>query len=173
MPSDELKQKWRDHIEDAPIKSCGRLDLSTELLEAVTVGRVTSDRIRYVYFEDGEECVVLGEHCDFVAFKAADYHRRTPPSAPKLPDWQTVADHVRAAMGGHDIGECVEAIFSRFRDSGACFVTPTQRGVIEAAKVWIGTFKGEGPPTSLYRNPLRELRDAVEALEREEGGVDA
>ena len=70
---------WRKKVQDYPIKSCGRLDMSTYLPEEVTLGRVASDRVRYVYFEDGTECIVLGKYCDQVAFRAADW---TPP-APK------------------------------------------------------------------------------------------
>lgn len=47
--------------------------MSTYLPEPVTVGRVTSDRVRYVYFEDGTEVIVLGLYADDVAFRAADY----------------------------------------------------------------------------------------------------
>lgn len=71
--SESLKAKWRSQMPEKPIDSCGRLDMDTHLCEPATVGRVTSDRVRYVYFADGEECIVLGEWCDFVAFRAADY----------------------------------------------------------------------------------------------------
>lgn len=69
------EQEWRDSIEKYPIKSCGRLDMQTSMPSEVTVGRVTSDRVRYVYFEDGSEVICLGKLCDYVAFKAADYTR--------------------------------------------------------------------------------------------------
>lgn len=71
--SESLKAEWRSQMPEKPIDSCGRLDMNTHLCEPATVGRVTSDRVRYVYFADGEECIVLGEWCDFVAFRAADY----------------------------------------------------------------------------------------------------
>lgn len=70
---DEQKKKWREQMKDAPIKSCGRLDGATYLCSAVTVGRVESDVVRYVYFEDGREVICVGELADFVAFRAADY----------------------------------------------------------------------------------------------------
>lgn len=71
--SEALKAEWRSQMPEKPIDSCGRLDMGTHLCEPATVGRVTSDRVRYVYFADGKECIVLGEWCDFVAFRAADY----------------------------------------------------------------------------------------------------
>ena len=70
---DEQKKKWREQMKDAPIKSCGRLDGATYLCSEVTVGRVESDVVRYVYFEDGREVICVGELADFVAFRAADY----------------------------------------------------------------------------------------------------
>ena len=70
-----INAKWRKQMASAPIKSCGRLDMSTSLPDEETLGRVTSDRVRYVYFEDGSECIVLGKFCDFVAFQAADHAR--------------------------------------------------------------------------------------------------
>lgn len=70
------REQWRGKMPDAPIKSCGRLDMATYMPDEVTVGRVTSDRVRYVYFEDGSECIVLGKLCDYVAFRAADYDAR-------------------------------------------------------------------------------------------------
>lgn len=68
-------QQWRDAMPSQPIKSCGRLDMATYLPDPVTVGRMESDRIRYVYFADESECVVVGGLCDFVAFRAADYDK--------------------------------------------------------------------------------------------------
>jgi hypothetical protein len=65
--------KWREAMASQPIESCGRLDMETFLPDPVKVGRVESDRIRYVYFADKSECVVVGNLCDFVAFRAADY----------------------------------------------------------------------------------------------------
>lgn len=70
---DDLRKQWRAKMGNAPIQSCGRLDMRTWLPEPVRVGRVESDAIRYVYFEDGAEVVVLGDRADFVAFSAADH----------------------------------------------------------------------------------------------------
>ena len=67
--------EWLAAIESKPVKSCGRLDMHTYLPEPATVGRVTSDRVRYVYFEDDTESVVLGDSADHVAFRAFDYER--------------------------------------------------------------------------------------------------
>ncbi len=75
MSGEEIEQ-WRKQMHDKPIKSCGRLDLCTYLPEPAKVGRVKSDCVRYVYFEDGSECVVLGDGCDFVAYRAADWAKR-------------------------------------------------------------------------------------------------
>ena len=66
-------QEWREQMREYPVKSCGRLDMATYMPDEVTVGRVTSDRVRYVYFEDGSEVICLGQLCDHVAFRAADY----------------------------------------------------------------------------------------------------
>ncbi len=71
-----LQKKWDQGIIDLPIKSCGRLDAHTYLPEPTTVGRVTSDRVRYVYFEDGTEVIVLGAYCDEVAYAATQYSRQ-------------------------------------------------------------------------------------------------
>lgn len=73
MNDAERKQQWVESCKETPIRSCGRLDMHTYLPDEVTVGRVTSDRIRYVYFEDGTEVVVLGKYADQVAFRAADW----------------------------------------------------------------------------------------------------
>lgn len=70
---DSALSQWREAVAARPVKSCGRLDMHTYLPEPVTVGRVTSDRVRYVYFEDGTEVVVLGDYADDVAFHAADW----------------------------------------------------------------------------------------------------
>ena len=65
--------KWNEQIQQYPIKSCGRLDMATYLPGDVEVGRVTSDRIRYVYFEDGTEVVCIGSLCDHVAYRASTH----------------------------------------------------------------------------------------------------
>lgn len=70
---DEQTALWREQIAAKPIKSCGRLDMHTYLPSPARVGRVKSDVVRYVYFEDGSECIVLGQLADCVAFRAADY----------------------------------------------------------------------------------------------------
>ena len=72
MPSNS-NPNWEAALKAMPIKSCGRLDLHTFLVDTATVGRVSSDRVRYVYFEDGSECVVLGGNCDLVAYASANY----------------------------------------------------------------------------------------------------
>lgn len=64
---------WRAALAEFPVESCGRLDMSTTMSEPVIVGRVESDVVRYVYFKDGRECIVLGPLADHVAFRAADY----------------------------------------------------------------------------------------------------
>jgi len=68
MDADRL---WDEQCAAAPIRSCGRLDMSTYTPTEETLGRVASDRVRYVYFEDGSECIVLGTMCDHVAYRAA------------------------------------------------------------------------------------------------------
>lgn len=74
-PNEEQRNQWLEACDALPIKSCGRLDMATWLVEPVTVGRVTSESVRYVYFDDGAEVVVLGTRCDEVAFCAAEYTR--------------------------------------------------------------------------------------------------
>lgn len=69
--------QWDAQMEAQPIKSCGRLDMSTYMPTEETLGRVTSDRVRYVYFEDAPEAIVLGTMCDHVAYRAAAWqHER-------------------------------------------------------------------------------------------------
>lgn len=75
-PDDPIVKEWRAQLAEAPIKHCGRLDMATYMPDEVSVGRVTSDRVRYVYFEDGSEVICLGNFCDHVAFRAADYDSR-------------------------------------------------------------------------------------------------
>ena len=70
---DEATALWREQIAAKPIKSCGHLGMHTYLPSPARVGRVESDVVRYVYFEDASECIVLGQLSDYVAFRAADY----------------------------------------------------------------------------------------------------
>jgi hypothetical protein len=51
----------------------GRLAMNTWLPEPVRVGRVESDIVRYIYFEDSQEVIVLGQRADEIAFAASEY----------------------------------------------------------------------------------------------------
>lgn len=73
--SNEQRDLWAKKTHDLEVTHCGRLDLSTSMPDEVSLGRVTSDRVRYVYFGDGSECIVLGKFCDHVAFRAWEYQR--------------------------------------------------------------------------------------------------
>lgn len=75
-PSDagRLEPKYVEALEKLPRFKCGRLDLNTYLAEPVKVGRVESDVVRYIYFDDGAEVLVLGQRADEIAFAAAQYH---------------------------------------------------------------------------------------------------
>lgn len=88
---------WRDSMEQHPIESCGELDVATTLTGKVTVGRVSSAIIRYVYFEDGSEVVCVGAFADFVAFQAADYHKRIAELEDQLQDLNDELDQWREA----------------------------------------------------------------------------
>lgn len=74
---DTLEQKYADSLNEMPRFKCGRLDMNTYLPDPVRVGRVESDVVRYIYFDDGEEVIVLGQRADEVAFAAAQYHALT------------------------------------------------------------------------------------------------
>lgn len=81
-PRDE---EWEASLGELGPMSCGRLDMSTSLMEPVRVGRVESDQVRYIYHADGTESIVLGRYCDQVAYAAARYsveRRPTPEPAP-------------------------------------------------------------------------------------------
>lgn len=93
--SEELN-KWREAMRRTEIRSCGRLDMATYMPENETLGRVTSDRVRYVYFEDGSECIVLGKFCDHVAFRAADYDARIAQLEAELQEQRVRAVELRA-----------------------------------------------------------------------------
>lgn len=95
---------WRDSMEQHPIESCGELDVATHLTGKVTVGRVSSAIIRYVYFEDGSEVVCVGAFADFVAFRAADYDKRIAELEDQLQDLNDELDQWREADGGPDDG---------------------------------------------------------------------
>jgi hypothetical protein len=71
--SDDMEQRYAAALAKLPPWRCGRLDLNTYLPEPATVGRVTSDVVRYVYFEDGQEVVVLGQRADEIAYAASKY----------------------------------------------------------------------------------------------------
>lgn|GEM_PF-3926562 len=67
--------KWDASLAALPPWKCGRLDISTWLTEPVQAGRVLSDVVKYVYFEGGEEVIVVGKHADSIAYAAAQYRR--------------------------------------------------------------------------------------------------
>lgn len=68
-----VEEKYIAAMKKLPPFKCGRLDMNTYMSEPVTVGRVTSDIVRYVYFEDGQEVIVLGQRADEVAYAASKY----------------------------------------------------------------------------------------------------
>lgn len=68
-----LEEKYVAALAELPPWKCGRIDLNTYLPEPATVGRVTSDIVRYIYFEDGQEVIVLGQRADEIAYAASKY----------------------------------------------------------------------------------------------------
>jgi hypothetical protein len=70
---DSIEQKYITALDKLRFK-CGRLDMNTWLTEEVEVGRVRSDVVRYVYFEDSKEVIVLGQRADEIAYAASKYH---------------------------------------------------------------------------------------------------
>lgn len=77
-------EKWEQSLLGLPIESCGRLDMHSFLPDPQTVGRVTSDQVRYVYFENGEEVIVIGKNCDEVAYAAMRYSQELKNGNPTL-----------------------------------------------------------------------------------------
>lgn len=69
----DLDAKYVASLAKLPPWKCGRIDLNTSLTEPVRVGRVESDVVRYIYFDDGEEVIVLGQRADEMAYAASRY----------------------------------------------------------------------------------------------------
>ena len=72
-PATDMERRYVEVLAKLPDWKCGRLDINTYLPEAVRVGRVESDIVRYIYFEDGQEVVVIGKRADEMAFAASQY----------------------------------------------------------------------------------------------------
>lgn len=71
--SETQRQKYLEAIDKLPPWNCGRIDMDTYIPTPVEVGRVKSDQVRYIYFDDKVECVVVGPRCDHMAFAAGEY----------------------------------------------------------------------------------------------------
>lgn len=95
-----LDEKWEAALSKLPPWKCGRIDMHTYLIEPVTVGRVTSDIVRYIYFEDGQEVIVLGQRADEVAYAASKYRALKSASgqAARPAGWQYVHEAQNALL---------------------------------------------------------------------------
>ncbi len=70
-----IDARYEAALDKLPTWKCGRLDMNTYLPKPAQVGRVESDIVRYIYFEDDAEVVVLGQRADEMAYAAAHYRR--------------------------------------------------------------------------------------------------
>lgn len=96
-------EAWREQIAARPPASCGRLDMHTYLAEPAVAGRITNDRVRYVYFDDEQEVIVVGNYADAVAFCAADWKVQRA----------LVADLLAACEAACHGFDCGEALFDK------------------------------------------------------------
>lgn len=110
--------EWEAAIRKMPPTRCGRLDMATSLMEVVEVGRVVSDRVKYVYVDgDEDETVVVGQRADEVAYAAACYIQQAAAPSAEEPAQREFEGQV---MTRADLCECLHVKGPHKPGDGAC-----------------------------------------------------